>query len=171
MPRIPSPSTCSLRLSEMAPFTTLSPRDFWKDDYNIVTNLRIIDMMLQRGNWQHSRRSCGLVLRLNLALNVYGPGFAWTAKGVTYATAHGCFSGKRWHEDVAGGYFSMSAIKEMLRMWKRLSEFIQRTTKCYNWRATALFSNTCLTHFKRNLKNRWNGFYRVEFSWNHWRRT
>ncbi|XP_014308512.2 uncharacterized protein LOC106696566 [Myotis lucifugus] len=51
---------------------------------------------------------------------------------------------------------SVSEIKEMLGMWEKLSDFIQKIhpEKIATGRAMELFNDTCLTHFRNILKGR-----------------
>lgn len=53
---------------------------------------------------------------------------------------------------------STSEIKEMLEIWGKLSDFIQKKhpDKVATGHATALFNDTCLTHFRNILKRRRN---------------
>ncbi len=57
-------------------------------------------------------------------------------------------------EPEAEEVISTSEIKEMLGMWERLSEFIERKhpEKVATGRAPVLYNDTCLTHFRNILK-------------------
>ena len=59
-------------------------------------------------------------------------------------------------EPEAEEVISTSEIKEMLGMWERLSEFIERKhpEKVATGHALALYNDTCLTHFRNILKGR-----------------
>jgi len=51
---------------------------------------------------------------------------------------------------------STSEIKEMLAMWEKLSSFIEKKhpEEVATGRASSLFNDTCLTHFRNILKGR-----------------
>ena len=51
---------------------------------------------------------------------------------------------------------STSEIKEILGMWERVSQFVEKKhpEKVATGRASELFNDTCLTHFRNILKGR-----------------
>lgn len=51
---------------------------------------------------------------------------------------------------------STSEIKEILGMWERVSQFVEKKhpEKVATGRASELFNDTCLTHFRSILKGR-----------------
>ncbi|XP_070275853.1 zinc finger protein 64 isoform X2 [Myotis yumanensis] len=59
-------------------------------------------------------------------------------------------------DDTEEEVISISEIKEMLGMWEKLSDFIQKRhpEKIATGRAMELFNDTCLTHFRNILKGR-----------------
>lgn len=59
-------------------------------------------------------------------------------------------------EDEPEEVISTSEIKDMLAMWKKLSSFIEKKhpEKASTGRASALFNDICLSHFRNILKGR-----------------
>uniref|UniRef100_UPI00358F0D9F tigger transposable element-derived protein 1-like isoform X2 n=1 Tax=Myxine glutinosa TaxID=7769 RepID=UPI00358F0D9F len=173
--------------------TNLTLREFWKDHYNIVTCLRIIDMAWQ-GVTRRTLNSAWKKLWPEVVSKRDFEGFEPEVLVVEEIVSLGKSMGLQVNEEdvndlvekhneelttedlkeleqqqntevlqeinaeepEAEMVIATSEIKEMLGMWEKISEFIEKKhpEKVATGRALALCNDTCLTHFRNILKGR-----------------
>ena len=182
------------RCFEVTENTNLTLREFWRDHYNIVICLRIIDMAWQ-GVTTRTLTSAWKKLWPEVVSERDFEGFEPEVPVEEEIVSLGKSMGlevdeadvndlvekhseeltteelmelqAQQHTEVlqeigsdeepeAKEVLSTSEIKEMLGMWEKLSEFIEKKhpEKVATGRASALFNDTCLTHFRNILKGR-----------------
>ncbi|XP_070268928.1 tigger transposable element-derived protein 1 isoform X2 [Myotis yumanensis] len=177
---------------EVMESTNLTLREFWKDHYNIMICLRIIDMAWQ-GVTKRTLTSAWKKLWPEVVSETdferLEPEAAVVEEIVSLGKSMGLDMDEgdinelieerseelttqelkelqaQQHTEVLQEIddteeeeevISVSEIKEMLGVWEKLSDFIQKKhlEKIATGRAMELFNDTCLTHFRNILKGR-----------------
>ncbi|XP_059549399.1 tigger transposable element-derived protein 1 isoform X1 [Myotis daubentonii] len=177
---------------EVTESTNLTLREFWKDHYNIVTCLRIIDMAWQgvtkrtltcawRKLWPEVvsetdferlepeaavveeivslGKSMGLDVDegdINELMEEHSEELTTQELKELLTQQHTEVLQEIDDTEEEEEVISVSEIKEMLGVWEKLSDFIQKKhlEKIATGRAMELFNDTCLTHFRNILKGR-----------------
>lgn len=186
------------RCFEVTDNTNLTLREFWKEHYNIVKCLRIIDLAWQ-GVTRRTLNSAWKKLWPHVAADRDFEGFEPEIEPESEVLEEIVSLGKSMGLEVDEGdihklveehgeelstdelkelhmmqhtevlqeisceeevepdeVVSTREIKDMLAMWEKLSSFIEKKhpEKVSTGRASALFSDTCLTRFRNILKSR-----------------
>ncbi|XP_061746133.1 tigger transposable element-derived protein 1-like [Nerophis ophidion] len=172
---------------EMTEYTDFTYREFWKDHYNIVICLRIIDMAWQAvtartltSAWERlwpeavsetdsETLEPGAVIKeilslgksMGLDMNDSDINELINEHSEELTTEELKELQMQQHANLLQGIgdtevISTSEIKEMLGIWEKLVDFIQKKhpEKAATGHATALFDSLCLTHFRHILKER-----------------
>uniref|UniRef100_A0A8C8VHY4 HTH CENPB-type domain-containing protein n=1 Tax=Pelusios castaneus TaxID=367368 RepID=A0A8C8VHY4_9SAUR len=180
------------RCFEVTESTNLTLREFWKDHYNIVICLRIIDMAWQgvtkrtlTSAWKKLwpevvsetdferlepeaavveeivslGKSVGLDMDegdINELIEEHSEELTTEELKELQTQQHTEVLQEIGDAEEAEEVISTSEIKEMLGMWEKLSDLFQKKhpEKVATGHATALFNDTCLTHFRNILKGR-----------------